>query len=624
MKRELIRRNGDLRAAHRKVISAPFGPFKGVLDTGNPSEIPPGAMRECEYFMMTGMNKLSVRPGMVTALQLYDGPGNPVSNVLAVGTFSDFGYAIAYSAGTQDVYLYLFSPDMQSFYLSDGTLVPNIYVPGSGSGYPGPLPIARVWTAISAAPDVSVTEGLGYLYIANTVASDANGLYWPTVYWDGTYAPEDPLPNLLGSGTYDSNGNFVAGSDIVYFNGVTSFQQTLWGWGYGSGSDVADAYRPEMARFMQPNFGGLAIEDSVTIGNRVRSSRERIIGAAVAGQSLFLGSDQLVTRVTGYGRDSWLLSSVDQSLGFVGPKRMAVVGTYCYYWSPIGPMRIEGVNPYSVPEPLFQSVEGTVQTVVNAATMVCIPDQDRKQIIWVYDTGSGVRTSGGTRLRAADLARPQRRHRRGRAGRWHDPSPLWLDGYQSCGAGRTANHTDHDEHYRKWGNGRMVHTRQLLPDRSLGAGERGRVDGRDTAAGRLQHLHVHWAGRERRLRVACAVVLQRHVHHVPRPEREHDLHDIAAGYDAESAKQSERHGPRERLPRDQRYPQSPDFVDADGAAGRGRGQRLDTSGWDRRKREPDLQHGGYDRVTSNVRRALHYIEWTDPHPAAECLEWLRE
>lgn len=379
--------------------SIPFGAGKlGVLDTANPSVVPPdGALREAEHFILTGLNRLSVRPGLVTTLALYNtwsGTIVPVTSVLYVGTFSDKAIVITHSTVTNTVDLFLFTADMQNFFDDSGTEKANSYVTSVTGGFPaGGLAMTEVWAGINVAPDVLVTEGLGYLYITNTVASDAAGLYWPTVYWDAIFPVSGGvLPSLTGSGTYDSSGNFTPGSDVVYFNGVIGFQQALWGWGYDFGSSVADAYRPEMARFSQPNFGPLALTDSITLGDRVRSARERIIGAGVAGQSLFLGGDQLVSRVTGYGRDSWQKVQVDQSWGFVGPKCMVTVGTYLYWWSPRGPLRIEGLNPYSVPEPLWDAVQATALSIINPSKIVALADLDRDQIIWMYDSGQDVRT----------------------------------------------------------------------------------------------------------------------------------------------------------------------------------------------------------------------------------------
>ena len=373
--------------------SAPFGPWvKGCIDSGNPSVIPPGALREAEHFILQGAHQLSIRPGMVTALTLYPLTGFTIDSVLYVGTFTDYGIALAYSAFAQAVYLYLFTADMQNFFDLAGVQYPNVWNASAGGFYNGPFPCATVWTGINAAPDVLVTEGLGYLYIANTVASDKNGLYWPTKYWDGTFSVPQPLNTLTGSGTYDSSGNFIAGTDPVYFNGVISYNTALWGWGFGAGTSVATAYRPEMARFSPPDFGALALTDSITLGDRVRSARERIVGGAVAGQSLFLGGDQLISRVVGYGRNSWYKTPIDRSFGFVGPKCMVTVGTYVYYWSPHGPMRIDGYNPYSLPEPLWDAVQGTVASVINPSKIVAAADLDRDQVMWFYDKGSGIRT----------------------------------------------------------------------------------------------------------------------------------------------------------------------------------------------------------------------------------------
>jgi hypothetical protein len=354
---------------------APFGPFiRGVVDSANPSLGLTGAMRACENAILTGINRLSVRPGSVVAMTLLDDQGSPapVTSVRHVGPFADGMVAIGYSSVTQKVYLYRLDALATGWYAATS---------GTFTTASAAHPVCVIWTGATVPPDVCVTEGLGTLYIANTVASDASGLYWPTkTYTDFS----STVSNLSASGTDGSS----AGTDTAYFNGVIAFQQALFGWGYGAGNTAGTAFRPEMIRFSPPSFGNLQTADSLTLGDKVRSLAERVVGAGLAGQACYFGGSNLLTRVTGYGRDSWYREPVDRSYGFVGPKCMVTVGDTLYYWSRRGPLRVDGV---SSPEPLWDALPATVNGIVNSSKIVAGFDPDRDQVRFHYDTGTGVR-----------------------------------------------------------------------------------------------------------------------------------------------------------------------------------------------------------------------------------------
>jgi hypothetical protein len=103
---------------------------------------------------------------------------------------------------------------------------------------------------------------------------------------------------------------------------------------------AATAYDPSKARFSAPFFGAFSAADSITLGNRVKSDRERIINGGLAGNALILQGTYITSRITGYGRSSWYREIVDEANGIAGPKAGVSDGGFWYYWSPQGPMRI--------------------------------------------------------------------------------------------------------------------------------------------------------------------------------------------------------------------------------------------------------------------------------------------
>lgn len=421
---------------------ANLGPFsKGVVDSANPSLDFRTSLKSAKGAMYSGGTKLSVRPGSALALTLKDDQGTPatVDSVCAIAQFTDFALAIGYSTSQSDVYLYRLSPTMDGWYNSAGVLQATA----------SPEPVAVLWTGVTVAPDVLIAEGLGTAYIAHTGAAADAGLYFPTKTYEvspatrsvtsitragatatATTAAAHALVTgdrvtVSGAGEAEYNITAVvtvtgtttftytvggapatpatgtilysapvrklqnAAGDDMYFSGVVSFQQHLWGWGYGAGSTVGTtSYRPELARFSGANFGAFAASDSITLGDRVRSVRERIVGGAVAGEALFLGAVGTLTRVTGFGRNSWSRAVISNH-GFTGPKGMATAGDTLYYWSPRGPAR---VTAYGEVEPLWDAVSAAVATVSNPSRIVAGYDQGRDQVRFHYDSGSGVRT----------------------------------------------------------------------------------------------------------------------------------------------------------------------------------------------------------------------------------------
>jgi hypothetical protein len=347
------------------------GPLtKGLLDTVTLGADLSGACRYLRNAIYTGGSQLGVRPGTALALTLKDDAGTPaaITSVCAIVPFADGALAVGHSTATLKVYLYRLTATMDGWYNAAGVLQSTLF----------PEPVGALWTGAATAPDVLVTEGLGTAYIANTGAADDSGLYYPTKSYT--------IPATIATMTADLDNS--GGAEDLYFSGVVAFKQHLWAWGFGAGTTVGTTtYRPELARFSAPNFGAFSAADSITLGDRVRSVRERIIGAGVAGDALFLGGARMLTRVTGFGRSSWIKEPLDRSYGFVGPKSMVTAGDTLYYWSHQGPLRI---TADSAPEPLWDALPATVATVINESRIVAGFDADRNQVLFAYDSGSGV------------------------------------------------------------------------------------------------------------------------------------------------------------------------------------------------------------------------------------------
>jgi hypothetical protein len=347
------------------------GPLtKGLLDSVTLGAELAGVCRYLRNAVYTGGSQLGVRPGTALALTCKDDAGTPaaITSICAIVPFGDGVLVVGHSTATLKVYLYRLSATMDGWYNAAGVLQSTLF----------PEPVGALWTGAATAPDVLVTEGLGTAYIANTGAADDSGLYYPTK----SYVSPATIATLTAD--LDNSG----GAEDLYFSGVVAFKQHLWAWGFGAGTTVGTTtYRPELARFSAPNFGAFSAADSITLGDRVRSVRERIIGAGVAGDALFLGGARMLTRVTGFGRSSWIKEPLDRSYGFVGPKCMVTAGDTLYYWSHQGPMRI---TADSGPEPLWDALPATVATVVNESRIVAGFDADRNQVLFAYDSGSGV------------------------------------------------------------------------------------------------------------------------------------------------------------------------------------------------------------------------------------------
>lgn len=363
------------------LLKASFLPFaKGVVDTGNPTLNLQGAVRAAAGFDFIGAGKLVTRSGTATKLTFKDDTGGfaDVTSVCGVWQFRDKAVAIAHSTNTNKCYLYVLKSTLDDWY--DGTT-------GALQGTTSPHAAAVIWSSITISPDVFVAEGLGSLYIAHAQGVDSAALNFATRSWNGAFAV------ALADLTADLD--LAAGAETLYFNGCIAFQNHLWAWGFGSGAVVGTGYDPSKIRFSPPFFGlPFLPADSITIGNRTKSDRERIISAGIAGNALIVQGSYITSRITGYGRSSWFREIVDESTGIAGPKAGVSDGGYWYYWSlSKGPMRIAAAGP---PDELFNEIPALVAAVINPAKIVAAREAGTNGktncIVFYVDTGNGVRT----------------------------------------------------------------------------------------------------------------------------------------------------------------------------------------------------------------------------------------
>lgn len=360
--------------------TVPFGPFtKGVVDGANPLLDLKGAARYLRNAYLSGGARLLARPGTQVAMTLMDDQGSPAActSVVAIVPFGDGALAVGHSTVTQKFYLYWLNDSVGDWYnlskVAQGTLVAS--------------PVGVLWTGAASPESVTIAEGLGVAYIAHANA----GSTFKTMKFDSTAGP----PATLGAFQADLRGS---GLEDTYFRGVASFQQHLWGHGYGSQA-AGDNERPELLRFSQPFFAAMRQADSFGVGHRVRSQRERVVGMVVAGQVLYVGTNYSLWPVIGFGRDSWDKSRpLDDSYGFAGPfAAVAARNGWLYYWSHRGPLRVIGFNE---PEPLFESMPVALAGVVNPKYVVATFDPDRDQVIFLYQDADSGRVS---RLAAYDV-----------------------------------------------------------------------------------------------------------------------------------------------------------------------------------------------------------------------------
>lgn len=363
------------------MLTKSYGPFlKGVTDGMNVELDSSGFLRFARNMVFDGVGRLLVRPGTAVAMTLKDDVGGNVTSVLKIVEFGDGALAIAHSTVTQKFYLYRFDADLNSWFNAGGVQQLNLNA----------QPVAVLWTGAATAAPVFIAEGLGEAFIAHSNA----GSTFQCKRYSVAGGLNDLQANLDGTGIKNT-----------YFRGLVSFQQHLWGWGYGSPA-VGDNDRPELARFGLAIFGQnptgayFAPTDAFTIGHRVRAARERIVAAVLAGEVLYFGTPQSVWPVTGFGRNSWDRSRPrDDKFGFASGQCAVDAGGVLYYWSRRGPMRISGMGE---PEALWNVLPEAARRVTTLNAIVAVFDADRDQVIWFYQDQTSGRVS---RIAAFDTAR---------------------------------------------------------------------------------------------------------------------------------------------------------------------------------------------------------------------------
>lgn len=355
-----------------------WGPFtSGAIDSANPLLNLRGALVRARNLYVEGASRVRLRGGSTVAMTFQDDSVTPadVTSIREIAPFGDRAIVVAHSTTTDKVYAYIVESDFTGWYDSSDTLTSDATA----------SPTVTLWSSITAAPDVDVAEGLGVAYIANKEAADATNLNWPTrtiTLVAGTWTAADLTSDLDG----DSS------AEALYFAGVVSYQQHLWGYGFGAGTTAANGFRPELARFSQAIFdstGGLfQTSDSLTLGDKVRSLRERIIAHGLSGNALFLLSPGSCVRITGYGRDTWQRDILDKSYGIVGHKAGVTAGEAFYWWSNRGPMR---AGDAGLAEPLWDPIASAALDALGGgdpANIVAGYDRDRDQVVWFYQANA--------------------------------------------------------------------------------------------------------------------------------------------------------------------------------------------------------------------------------------------
>lgn len=346
-----------------------FGPFvKGVSDARNTSLDARGYVRSARHVLLRGAGQFVAGPGSEVAITLMDDAMTPaeVTSVCGLWQFGDDVLAVGHSTATDKAYLYWLDTGFTGWYDIDGVFEENTEAE----------PLGVLWSSMTTSPTVHLAEMLGSATITCTTASDET---------TATFVTRRFVVGSLADYVQDLNGD--TNDEDVYALGCIAFQSHLWVWGFGMGTDIADTYRPELLRFGGPN-GGELVDDgggSIGVGHRVRSARERVVGACVAGDVLYVGTPYSLWPIVGYGRDTWDKSKpLDDSFGFIGPTCAVSANGVCYYWSSRGPMRVAGL---SRPEPLWDRVPETVDTVIDAHRIVAVFDAESDQVQWYYRAG---------------------------------------------------------------------------------------------------------------------------------------------------------------------------------------------------------------------------------------------
>ena len=369
-----------------------FGPFTGgAIDSANPLLNLQGALLRARNLYVEGANRVRLRSGTVAVMTFKDDATTPanVTSIRAIAPFGDRALVVAHSTVTSKAYVYVVKADFTGWYDGTDTLTSDANAEPTGV----------LWSGIATAPDVDVAEGLGVAYVAHKEAADASNLNWPTMTLTltaGTWTAAALASDLDGDST----------AEALYFAGVVSYQQHLWAYGFGAGTTAANGFRPELARFSQAVFDGTGglfqTSDSLTLGDKVRSLRERIIAHGLSGNALFLFSPGSCVRITGYGRDTWQRDILDKSYGIVGHKAGCTAGGAFYWWSNRGPMRAGDAGPA---EPIWDPIASAALDALGGgdpANIVAGYDRDRDLVNWFYQANA---TEGLVRFASFDVRR---------------------------------------------------------------------------------------------------------------------------------------------------------------------------------------------------------------------------
>lgn len=430
------------------ITPRPLGPFTGgVVDLTNRSLETRGTLKRARSLVLLGNGKLAAKGGSTLALTLKDDQGSPanVTAVCDVLPFNDGALAIAHSTTTNKLYLYHLNATLTGWYNTAGalqsTLLPEprailwasittapfvlvaeglglAYIAhteaadGSALAYPtrvfNPSPTALSVTSITrAGATATLTAAAAHklrtgdrvtVAGANETEYNVTAIVTVTGTTTFTYAVSGtPASPATGTITYtalvtlfQADLDASGAAEDIYALGVQSFKNHLWYWGFGSGTTAANGYRPELARFSGPSFTTPIGADSITIGDRVRSQREKIIAGTAVGDALFLAGPFILSRVTGAGRASWFRKQIGKEMyGVVGPKACCAAGDWFYAWGPRGPYRCPEMGK---PEPLWEAITTAIAAAINTSRIVASFDEGRDLVRFYYDAGTGVRT----------------------------------------------------------------------------------------------------------------------------------------------------------------------------------------------------------------------------------------
>lgn len=127
-----------------------------------------------------------------------------------------------------------------------------------------------------------------------------------------------------------------SGDEPIYFRGVVTHLNAVWGWGFGTDSDPD---RPEVIRRSNPDDPEIYdAETFFQIGVRA----DPIIACAPVGSILAILKGSSWWRLAGQTSADFEPSQADSVVGIVGCNSLQNVNGLLYWWSPYGPKRTDG------------------------------------------------------------------------------------------------------------------------------------------------------------------------------------------------------------------------------------------------------------------------------------------